>query len=96
MDKLARADVWVAFPSDQNALASGRFQMVFVMHKSSKDSLFLLDQVYHYQSWDDTRLLFHDTYPFDLGYIDAANFYETGYKRILQHKVSSFKRRNVD
>ena len=84
MDKLARANVRVALSRDQNTLASGRFQVVFVVHKSSKDSLFLLDQVYHGQSRDETRLLFHDTDPFDLGNINAANFYETGYKRILR------------
>jgi len=59
------------------------------MRKSSKDGLFLLDQVYHDQSWDETRLLFHDTDPFDLGYINAANFYDTGYKRILSTHTRS-------
>lgn len=35
------------------------------------------------QCSDETCLFLHDTDPFDLGYIDAANFYQTGYKRIL-------------
>ena len=51
------------------------------MHKSSKDGLFLLDRVYPVSK--STCLFLYDTDPFHLGYIDAADFYETGYKRIL-------------